>query len=255
MDTPALEHAVKTLVPEHFEEIKSRRERMVDLTLQAVHERLTKEINYWSYRYEQLLLEFQAGRQPGIQPENARRRAEELTGRLQARTRELEAQRHVVSSTPVIVGGALIIPQGLLNQRKGIEVPQWAVDPIARARVEKMAMQAVIVAEKQLGFDPRDVSQMKYGWDVQSRSDNGDLRFIEVKGRVKGARTVTITKNEILAGLNQPEKFILAIVMVDGDETEGPYYLRKPFEKEPGFGVTSINFELDTLLTMAEQAI
>jgi hypothetical protein len=66
---------------------------------------------------------------------------------------------------------------------------------------------------------------------------------------------VTITKNEILAGLNQPEKFILAIVLIDGDETEGPYYLHKPFENEPGFGVTSINFELDTLLTMAEQAI
>ncbi len=255
MDTPALEHAVKTLVPEHFEEVKSRRERIVGMILQAVHERLTKEINYWSYRYEQLLLEFQAGRQPTMQPENARRRAEELTGRLQARTRELEAQRHVVSSTPVIVGGALIIPQGLLDKRKGMEVPQWAIDPIARAKVEKMAMQAVMAAEKHLGFEPRDVSQMKYGWDVQSRSNDGELRFIEVKGRAKGARTVTITKNEILAGLNQPEKFILAIVLIDGDETEGPYYLHKPFENEPGFGVTSINFELDTLLTMAEQAI
>ncbi len=255
MDAPALEHAVKTLVPEHFEEVKSRRERMVGMTLQAVHERLTKEINYWSHRYEQLLLEFQAGRQPTMQPENARRRAEELTGRLQSRTRELEAQKHVVSSTPVIVGGALIIPQGLLDQRKGIEVSQWAVDPIAKAKVEQMAMQAVMVSEKQLGFEPKDVSHMKYGWDVQSRSNDGELRFIEVKGRAKGARTVTVTKNEILAGLNQPEKFILAIVLVDGDKTEGPYYLHKPFEKEPGFGVTSINFELDTLLKLAEQAI
>jgi hypothetical protein len=252
MDTPALEHAVKTLVPAHFEEIKSRRQRMVDLTLRAVHERLTKEINYWSHRYEQMLLEFKAGSQPAIQPENARRRAEELTGRLQTRTKELEAQQHVVSRTPVIVGGALIIPQGLLNQKKGIGVSQWAVNPMARARIEQIAMDAVMVAEKQLGFEPKDVSRMKYGWDVQSSSDNGDFRFIEVKGRVKGARTVTITKNEILASFNQPEKFILAIVLVDGEETEGPYYLRKPFEKEPDFGVTSINFELDTLLTMAE---
>lgn len=226
---------------------------MIDLTLQAVHERLTKEINYWSHRYEQLLLEHQAGKQPVTQPENARRRAEELTNRLQVRKKELEEQRHVVSSTPVIVGGALIIPQGYLNKQKGIDVPQWAADPTARARIEKLAMQAVMEKEKQLGFVPKDVSQAKYGWDNQSRTENGAPRFIEVKGRVKGANTVTVTKNEILAGLNQPEKFILAIVLIDGEETEGPYYIHTPFDQEPGFGVTSINFELNALLAKAEK--
>ncbi|MBN1931788.1 MAG: DUF3883 domain-containing protein [Desulfobacterales bacterium] len=253
METPALEHAVKKLVPEHFEEVKSRRERMVDLTLQAVHERLTKEINYWSHRYEKLLLEHQAGKQPNMQPENARRRAEELTSRLQVRTKELEEKRHVVSSTPVIVGGALIIPQELLDKRKGIEVPLWASDPVARSKVEQMAMQAVMNIEKQLGFEPEDVSQAKYGWDVQSKVDGGELRFIEVKGRAKGAQTVTVTKNEILAGLNQPDKYILAIVLIDGEETEGPYYLHQPFDQEPGFGVTSVNYELNALLDRAEQ--
>jgi len=248
MEIPAVEHAVKTLVPEHFEEVKLRRERMVDSTIQAVHERLTKEINYWSHRYEQLLLEFQAGKQPNIQPENARRRAEEVTGRLDQRIKELQEQRHVVSSTPVIVGGALIIPQGMLDEKKGKEVPDWAADPVARARVEQMAMQAVMDAEKTLGFEPEDVSKEKYGWDVQSRADNGELRFIEVKGRVKGASTVTVSKNEILASLNQPEKFLFAIVLIDGEETDGPYYLRQPFDQEPGFGVTSINFELAKLI-------
>ncbi|QTA82379.1 Helicase C-terminal domain-containing protein, DUF3883 [Desulfonema limicola] len=252
MDIPALEHAVKNLVPEHFNEVKSRRERMVDLTLQAVHERLTKEINFWSFRYEQLLSEFQAGKQPAIQPENARRRAEELTGRLQQRTRELEEKRDIVSNTPVIVGGALIIPQGFLDKKTGKSVPQWAVDPAARSRIEKLAMNAVMNAEKKLGFEPEDVAQKKYGWDVQSRTQNGELRFIEVKGRVKGADTVTVTKNEILASLNQPDKYVLAIVLIDGENVDGPYYLRQPFEQEPGFGVTSINFELKALLKKAE---
>jgi hypothetical protein len=141
----------------------------------------------------------------------------------------------------------------MIDQRKGIEAPLWAVDPAARAKVERMAMQAVMNAEKQLGFEPEDVSLAKYGWDVQSRSDNGELRFIEVKGRVKGANTVTVTKNEILASLNQPEKYVLAIVLIDEEETKGPYYIRKPFDQEPGFGVTSINFELNTLLSKANQ--
>ena len=106
--------------------------------------------------------------------------------------------------------------------------------------------------EKKLGHEPVDVSMEKYGWDILSRTGKGEVRFIEVKGRVKGAPTITVTKNEILAGLNQPERFILAIVLIDGESIEGPYYLRKPFDQEPGFGVTSINFKLDALLEKAE---
>lgn len=46
----------------------------------------------------------------------------------------------------------------------------------------------------------------------------GKLRFIEVKGRVTGADTITVTKNEILYSLNKPDDFILAIVeFLDGD--------------------------------------
>jgi superfamily II DNA or RNA helicase len=252
METPALAHAVKNLVPDHFNDVKDRREHMITATLKAVHERLTKEINYWSYRYEKLLLETQAGKQPRMQPENARRRAEELTERLQQRTRELEDQRHVVSNTPLIVGGALIIPQGLLNQHKGQAVPYWAADPVARAKVEKHAMDAVMAAERALGHEPHDVSMEKHGWDILSRTGNGEVRFIEVKGRVKGAPTITVTKNEILASLNQPERYILAIVMIDGNDTDGPWYLRTPFDQEPGFGVTSINYNIQTLLDLAE---
>ena len=79
------------------------------------------------------------------------------------------------------------------------------------------------------------------------------MRFIEVKGRIRGATTVTVTKNEILAGLNQPERFFLAIVLVDGETTEGPYYLKTPFEREPDFAVTSVNFDLNNLLERAEK--
>ena len=252
MEKPALAHAVKTMVPAHFNEVKERRERMVDATLAAVHARLTREINYWSHRYNKLLVEVQAGKQPRMQPENARRRAEELTRRLQERTGELHAQRHVASNTPVVVGGALIIPQGLLDQLQGREVPQWAADPTARARIEKMAMDTVMAHERALGFKPQDVSAEKHGWDILSRTCRGDIRFIEVKGRAKGASTVTVTKNEILAARNQPKRFFLAIVLIDGDTVQGPYYLRNPFDQEPGFAVTSINFELKALLDRAE---
>ncbi len=251
MEKPALAHAVQTLVPEHLNEVRQRRQRMADATLAAVHERLTREINYWSHRYNKLLVEVQAGKQPRMQPENARRRAEELTERLRERTRELEAMRHVVSNTPVVVGGALVIPQGLIDRWHGRDLPQWAADPEARARVERLAMDAVMAHEKSLGHEPLDVSAQKHGWDILSRTGKGEVRFIEVKGRVRGASTITVTKNEILAGLNQPERFFLAIVLVDGDSVDGPYYLKNPFDQEPGFGVTSVNYGLKELLASA----
>jgi type III restriction enzyme len=58
----------------------------------------------------------------------------------------------------------------------------------------------------------------KLGYDIESRvvegPDKGRLRFIEVKGRVTQADTVTVTRNEILTSLNKPDDFILAMVRV-----------------------------------------
>jgi SNF2 family DNA or RNA helicase len=47
---------------------------------------------------------------------------------------------------------------------------------------------------------------------------DGRLRFIEVKGRVAGALTVTVTRNEILTALNKPDDFILAVGQVEDGE-------------------------------------
>jgi len=77
------------------------------------------------------------------------------------------------------------------------------------------------------------------------------LRFIEVKGRMAGATTVTITKNEILAALNKPNDFVLAIAEVDGDVAR-LRYVRRPFQQEPDFAVTSVNYNLERLLFRGE---
>ena len=50
-----------------------RRTRWVSSAKNAVQDRLVKEINYWTHRYEQLKLDVEEGRQPRKQPENAKR--------------------------------------------------------------------------------------------------------------------------------------------------------------------------------------
>jgi hypothetical protein len=106
--------------------------------------------------------------------------------------------------------------------------------------------------EHSAGRLPRDISSEKRGYDIESvDSTSGMLLFIEVKGRSKDATTVTITKNEILTGLNKPEEFILAIVLVDGETAGDPIYLKRPFRREPDFAVTSVNYSLSELLSGA----
>lgn len=255
LESLALNHASQHLVPDHYQEVRNRRERQADKILSAVNERLVKEINYLSERAIKLDEDVAAGKQPRVQPENLKRRAEELTERLNQRKRELEAMKNVVSSTPVIIGGALVIPQGLLAQRKG--EGEFSANAESRARIESVAMNAVMEMERGFGHEVQDVSAEKCGWDVTARppaNPDGSLkpdRHIEVKGRAKGQSTVTVSRNEIIYALNQQDKFLLAIVIVDGEEYDGPHYIRNPFTSEPDFGVASINYNLDDLLAKA----
>ncbi len=182
----------------------------------------------------------------------ARFRADDLSARLKKRTENLELERQISPLPPNVIGGAMIIPIGLIRKLKG----QTSPSTFSRNtfEVEQKGMQTVMRVERSMGYEPRDVSMDKCGYDIESRipDEPGRLRFIEVKGRAKGADTVTITKNEILTALNKPDDFILAIVEVDGDATEH-YYIRRPFNKEPDFGVTSVNYKLKELKEKAEQ--
>ena len=109
--------------------------------------------------------------------------------------------------------------------------------------------------ERQLGFEPTDREYEKLGYDIESREPRtGRLRFLEVKGRVSGAATITVTKNEILYSLNKPEDFILAIVEFLEGDAHRVHYVRRPFQREPDFGVTSVNYDFAELLARAESS-
>jgi SNF2 family DNA or RNA helicase len=267
LEAQATTYAITRLVSQHLQEVRERKEELIEKTVRAVKDRLTKEINYWDQRAAALRLQEQAGKPNAkLNSVRAQQRADELATRLQKRLSELEQERKFSPMPPIVIGGALVVPIGLLQRLQGKREAATSTFARETKRVELAAIDAVMAAERVLGYEPRDVSDQKCGYDIESVvPGTGQLRFIEVKGRIEGAETITVTKNEILAALNKPDNFILALVQVpvdrdfpEGDafavrESGGDYqvqgkdcilhYVKEPFQREPDFGASSVNYE------------
>jgi SNF2 family DNA or RNA helicase len=246
-------YAIANVVPEHLDEVRSRKLELLSKTEAAVKDRLTKEISYWDHRAEQLKLQEQSGKiNARLNSGEARKRADALQGRLEKRLDEIKRERQISPLPPVVLGGLLVVPVGLVSAMTGQQSPTFSESPDTHAAAAR-ARQIVMEVERGLGFEPTDREFDKLGYDIESRiPGTGRLRFIEVKGRVSGAATITVTRNEILYSLNKPDDFILAVVEFDGDKHR-LHYVRRPFQREPDFGVTSVNYNFTELIARAEQ--
>jgi SNF2 family DNA or RNA helicase len=253
LEQKAQGHAIAHVVPGHLKEVRDRRLEWIEKTRAAVKERLTKEIGYWDHRAEELKLQEQAGRPNArLNWQEARKRADDLQARLQKRLEQLDLESKLSPLPPVVLGGLVVVPQGFLDKITG--GTQATVSTCVNTQTAAaQARAAVMEIERELGYEPIDREFEKLGYDIESRDPrSGRLRFIEVKGRISGAPTITVTRNEILYSLNKPEDFILAIVEFFEDGSHQVHYLRRPFQREPDFGVTSVNYSFAELLARAQ---
>ncbi|MYD36276.1 MAG: DUF3883 domain-containing protein [Dehalococcoidia bacterium] len=254
LEDKAKNYAIAYVVPGHLKDVRDQRLDHIDKTEAAVKERLTKEINYWGHRADELKIQEQAGKvNARLNSDEARKRSLELQERMQKRIEELGLERQLSPLPPVILGSVLVVPVGLLANMTGKPAPTDA-GAIDRQAVAARAREIVMGVERGLGFEPVDCETEKRGYDIESRiPGEGRLRFIEVKGRAAGASTLTVTRNEILYSLNKPEDFILAMVEFLPDGQHRTRYLRQPFNSEPDFGVTSVNYDFAHLLSRSEE--
>lgn len=249
LETAALDVAIEEAVPAHLGEVRERTLARVRKVRAAVHERLTREIAYWDQRAVELDEQVAAGKQPRINPARARQRADELAARLRRRMTELEQEEQVKALPPVVVGAAVVIPGPLVSER---EVPSDLTPDTTW--VDQTAVGAVLVAERGLGRKPEEMPHNNPGFDIRSLAADGHLFFIEVKGRIAGATTVTLTRNEILTGLNT-DRWILALSEVSPSGQTEVRYLWHPFRgqiDDLGFTETSRTFSWSQLWKVAE---
>ena len=247
-DQLVLTQALTTLVPQHLEEVKGERLERIAKAGQEIQSRMQREINHWYRRYEELKLQEASGKQIRLPAQVAKERYELLVARLEKRQAQLALEAQITAKVPILKGGTLVIPVGLLLAAAGA-AEDAGPDAAARKRVELLAMQAVFEAEKALGRMPQDVSaQRGLGFDIESIDDEGNLFFIEVKGRAEGADSVTLTINEVNTGRNSPHRFRLALVSVTEDQAAAPVYVSGIDWGTPGFGDTQITKNLQQLL-------
>jgi SNF2 family DNA or RNA helicase len=245
LETKALSHGVE-LARGHLDEVRRRTADRLEKTTSAVKARLLSEIQHWDHRANQLRERERAGKLPrsGMSSAKSQQRADELQGRLKRRLDELDAEGQLAPLPPVVSGGALIVPSGLLAKLRGLSGPTVQSNAENRAAIERAAVDAVLAAERSLGREPLEMPPNNKGYDIESKRSDDSLVFIEVKGRAAGADTFTITRSEIGVAKNKPDQHILALVEVDGSTTSVRYVTRAFDEvRSLPFDTVSVNLE------------
>ena len=254
-----VDFATTDLAQKHLAEVRARRLPEIDRIEKEVKTRLKKEINHWDARAGELKEEEKAGKKTRLNWRNAEKRAEELAGRLKRRLEIIEQERSILSQPPLVRGGMIVVPCGLLRavgpqEADGDGQTGFSEDPEARSQIELAAMEAVMDTERSLGNQPEDVSARKIGYDISSYDPSSDhIRFIEVKGRIENADTIMLTRQEVITSLHEPDKFILAIVQVGESGAHAPRYVRGAIDnREPPFEQNAIQFKIRPLLKKSE---
>lgn len=209
-------------------EMKERLEAETERTRIQVTERLLAEINHWDREHNRLDALERSGTVGRIRAETALNRARELDTRLMRRLEQLDHAKALVAVPAVIRGTALVIPSQLLQNTEPTKESTYARQT---EEVERRAVEAVLAAERSLGRKPVEMPRNNPGYDIQSTDHRGATYYIEVKGRISGSDTFTITTNEITFAQTQGNRHRLALVAVspNGPADDQLRYIQNAF--------------------------
>lgn len=248
--------------------IRAQRSQEAEVLRRAVRRRLTEEISYWDTVAEEERARSghrrwsPVGRDAGhgdssamvdsrgeaVEPvlavsgmpansepsmslvrSSAHLHAEALNRRRAERLAEIDRQAVVVADPPVVVSAALVIPECALGP---VSCPQPGLFARHTEEVDRRAVAAVMAAERLLGRVPREMPHNNPGFDIESRDGEGCVFRIEVKGRITGADTFTVTANEVNFAQSQGDRHRLALVEVSpqGPEQDRVRYVLRAFD-------------------------
>lgn len=189
VETVGLDHAIEVAVPEHLATVRAHTVDRVERTRAAVRERLTREINFWDQRANELRLQADSGRTPRMNPDRAAQRADEMARRLEQRMRTLDQEQALQPLPPTLVGAALVVPRGLLDRLAGTRTTTPETFARNTAEVERRAVEAPpgpgrgepVRARSRPGALPPPALRRRHRHPL--RRDQPELRLVEDVGR------------------------------------------------------------------------
>lgn len=201
-----------------------------DKTRLQILERLNKEINHWDTEHNRLLYQEDRGKSSSISAKTAFERARKLEARRDARLLEIEREAALVALAPIVRTAAIVVPSKLLlaTQEQGV----FAASADARKDIERRAVDLVLKCEQELGRQPFEMPPNNRGFDIRSITSSGEIIYLEVKGRIAGSDTFTITASEVSFAQTQELSHRLALVSVspEGSESDQVRYLSNAFD-------------------------
>ena len=202
----ALEWSVTRQIEPYLEEIETRRRREVAIVRRYLNESFEAQIA----ESDGKLMADEERQERGIDMRNAiaeeERRNDDLRQRKAERLRRADREAMISMSAPRVLGVAGVIPADQAE-------PSAKTQPAMRRddAVERAAIDFVMRHERENGRQPQDRSPEKKPFDISSVDENGETRYIEVKGRA-GVGAVELTENEWRAAENMGEAYWLYIV-------------------------------------------
>jgi superfamily II DNA or RNA helicase len=177
--------------------------------------------------YEQKALR---GVDMGLSLQEERRHLDDLRRRQAARLAETERAANLALGAPEVLGVAAIVPAPIpapITSSAGEGSPMRRSDA-----VEEAAVAHAVAYEQARGWIAEDVSQEGRGYDLLSRSPDGQLRYVEVKGRA-GVGSVELSANEWLKAEQLGPDYWLYIV-TDTVASPALYLVQDPAHRLAG---------------------
>lgn len=183
------------------DEIEARRQAEIAI----VHRYLRESFDVLIARSEGLLMDYEhkqaAGKDMRMKINEEERRNADLRRRKEERLRRAEQEAVISLGEPRIIGVAVLLPKPM-----SVGIPMRRDDEVERA-----AMDYVLEYEQQHNRTPEDLAVQKLPYDIRSTDAEGNIRYIEVKGRA-GVGAVELSEREWLTAENLGEDYWLYIV-------------------------------------------
>ena len=208
------------ILKKHREEIKRERERQAEIkekyglqSLNYLINKLDEEI----IKYEKKIEETGDKKWDIVIKNKTAKKEEYENARKELKDRILR-EKELSLGMPNFVGAIRIKPLA------GIE-DDMKRDPV----IEDIGMRVAMEYERAHGRNPIDVSKDNLGFDILSKDEEGNVRYIEVKGRAKLGK-IALTPNEWFKAHNLKDNYYLYVVFNAATNPELKI-IRNPAEK------------------------